>query len=153
MTLVRRPLSVKHECSCQPVARGALGGGDFALRHFGGDLDAQHARLLVAVHGREVEPFVRRHQIGRRAAGRAHHAALEELLVCGGGLGTRQASGVHALITGHVGLPCSPSSLLRAQPRRVASAPEAWPGVTQVTEHRADIVPKRKSATGVTGFT
>src|SRR5262249_35184598 len=84
----------------QPVARGALGGGNLALGKFRGNLDPQRVRLFVAVHGREVEPLVRRDEVGGARAGRAHHAEVEKF-PRGGGIARRRSSADNRLITYH----------------------------------------------------
>jgi len=43
------PISWVGSMRREPVARGALGGGDLAVGHFAGNLEAQHSRLLVSV--------------------------------------------------------------------------------------------------------
>src|SRR5262249_52031877 len=62
-----------------PLARGALRRRDLRRGHLRGDLPAQPDGILVAAHGREVEPLVRSDEIdGDRSPGRAVDAELEK---------------------------------------------------------------------------
>src|SRR6185503_18057261 len=75
------------------------------------DLTA-HARALgVALHCGDVEPLVRRNEIGRsRTAGRMHDAKLvKRFAAC---IGKRCTVGFGEFVTGHFGLPLSPSRLI-----------------------------------------
>ena len=107
----------------EPVARGALRLPDLAVRHFGGDLAPHARRLRMAPHGREIEPLVRRYEIGRnRAAGRVHHAELVEGFSARIDRSKRRAVDVGEIVTGHDGSPLYP---LRASfsPRGCTSQP------------------------------
>ena len=55
------------EISVRSQSRAArCAAADLALAHQLGDLAAQPHRIPVAAHGGEIEPFVRRHVVGRR---------------------------------------------------------------------------------------
>src|SRR5258708_95298 len=89
-----------------PVARGALCRGDLRLRHLGGDLTTQSDCVLVAQHGREVEPLVRGDEVDReRASDRAAHPELKEIIAGVIAARRRFAFQMATFVTLHVDLP------------------------------------------------
>src|SRR3954453_1171791 len=65
----------------EPGARRALGLGYLYSRHFQRDLGPARLGLLVAPHRRQVEPFMRRHEILRHVAtDRVERAEIEKLI-------------------------------------------------------------------------
>ena len=73
-TRTARDRSRRLRMRLEPVARRALGTADLGIAHLFGDFTAQLRGILVAAHGRDVEPLVRLHQINRyaRACGENH---------------------------------------------------------------------------------
>ena len=47
----------------EPITRGALCAADLGITHLFSDLPAQLRGILVAAHGRDIEPLVRLHQV------------------------------------------------------------------------------------------
>jgi hypothetical protein len=91
----------------EPIARGALRGDDFALRHLVGDFPPQPNGVAIALHGREIEPFVRGDEIDRHfAAKRVHHAKFEQHVACGRSFTERRRRAVENLKTCHPKIPC-----------------------------------------------
>jgi len=65
----------------EPITRGPLCASDFRVTHLLCDLTAQLRGVLVAAHGRDIEPLVRLHEVDRHArASRIDHAETEAIV-------------------------------------------------------------------------
>ena len=95
-----------------PVARGALSGRNLGIRHFSRDFAPEPHRVLVALHGRKIEPFMRGDLINRDIApARILDAKLEVGIGVGALLTERTMVAIANLETGHNGLPLSRPSM------------------------------------------
>jgi hypothetical protein len=97
----------------EPIARGALRGGNLGVRHLIRDLAPQSHRFAVAFNCREIEPLMRRDEIDRHIApDRIHDAKFEEHVACGRSLAERRHICIQHFQVSHRS-PCS---------RRITSA-------------------------------
>ena len=116
------PLVVGLMCG-QPGPCGALRGGDFSRRHGGRDLLPQLGRILIAFHGRKVEPLVRGNKIrGHIGADGIFDAELIETVRCRGRLPQHRQFKAGHFKTSHR----NPLSRVRFSPADFACVPSGF---------------------------